>query len=124
MARVAWVFNGYSWPINPEKDSGWVKEEVYAEQVPIRSPKSSMQWGGRKTGRRQISGWLYGPSAQTLYNNMVSWKENRTRATLTDHFGNASVARLVKFDAEYIQANGEWLASRPVWRYNAEFLQD
>lgn len=124
MARVPWQFNGYSWDVNPEKDSGWVYEDVLPETVAIGAPKSSFQFGGRKSGRRQISGYLFGVSSLTQYNIMKSWRLNRTKATLVDHFGNASTARMVKFEAEPIQSAMEWRLGRASWRYNAEFIEE
>lgn len=122
--RVAWQFNSYQWPVNPETDTGFVSEEVLPEVVPIRATKSSVQWGGRKSARRQITGWLYGLKALEQYNTMRGWKENRTRASLVDHFGNTTTARLVKFDAKFVQSNTEWGAGRPTWQYTAEFMED
>ncbi len=123
MARVAWVFNSYSWAVNPEKDSGFNAEEVEPEAVAIGATKSTFQWGGRKSARRQISGWLYGPNALAQYNLMRGWKNNRTVATLVDHLGNSSTARLAKFDAEPVVSNTEWANGRSTWRYNAEFIE-
>ena len=60
MARVAWQFNGYSWPINPEDDSGWIPGElVYSELVPIYKFSSHVQVGGKKSKRRQVRGWIW-----------------------------------------------------------------
>lgn len=121
--RVAWSFAGYSWPVNPEKDSGFNAEEVEPEAVAIGATKSTFQWGGRKSARRQISGWLYGAHALEHYNKMRAWKNGRTVGTLTDHLGNSATARLVKFDAEPVVSNTEWAAGRSTWRYNAEFVE-
>ncbi len=123
MARVPWRFNNYDFDVNPEKDSGFNAEEVEPEAVAIGATKSTFQWGGRKSGRRVISGWLYGPNALTQYNLMRSWKNNRTVATLTDHLGNTATARLVKFDAEPVVSNTEWAQGRSTWHYSAEFVE-
>src|SRR5689334_11651810 len=124
MARTPWVFNGYSFPVNPEKDSNWTYEEVQPESVAIGASRSTFQYGGTKSGRRQISGWLYGTDATTQHNTMKSWHRNRTIATLVDHTGAATTARLSKFDAEFVQSNTEWKAGRNTWRYNAEFTEE
>lgn len=124
MSRTAWIFSGYSFPVNPEKDNGFVYEDVFPETVPIGASRSSIQYGGTKSGRRQISGWIVGLHSLEHYNKMKEWKRNRTKGTLIDHFGNSTTARLTKFDAEYIHSNAEWLAGRPTWRYNAEFTED
>lgn len=123
MARTAWIFNSYSWPVNPEKDTGWNAEEVEPEAVAINATRSTFQWGGRKSGRRQISGWLYGANALEQYNQMRSWKNNRVVATLTDHLGNSATARLAKFDAELTPSATEWAHGRSTWHYNAEFIE-
>lgn len=123
MSRVPWQFLGYEWAINPEKDSGFTFEDVQPESVGIGASKSTFQYGGTKSGRRQISGWLYGVSALDQYNRMRSWKRNRTQGTLIDHLGNSTTARLSKFDAEIIQSNTEWKLGRSTWRYNAEFTE-
>lgn len=123
MARVAWEFDGYAFPVNPEKDNGWVYEDVEPETVPIGAQKSTFQFGGRKSGRRQTSGWLYGEKALEQYNKMRNWKLGRTMATLTDHLGNSTTARLAKFDAEIVLSSTEWKAGRNTWRYNAEWIE-
>lgn len=120
--RVAWVFNGYSFPVNPEKDSGFNAEEVEPESVAIGATRSTFQWTGRKSARRTISGWCYGPNALEQYNTMRSWKNNRTIATLTDHLGNSASARLAKFDAEPVVSQTEWAHGRNTWHYTAEFV--
>jgi hypothetical protein len=121
--RTPWQFDNYSFPVNPEKDNGWVYEEVEPEAVAIGATKSTLQWGGRKSGRRQISGWLYGEKALEQYNKMYNWKKNRTVATLVDHLGNSTSARLIKFEAENVVSNTEWKLGRSTWRYNAEFIE-
>lgn len=124
MARTAWSFDNYSWSVNPEKDSGFVYEDVMPESVGIGASRSTFQYGGTKSGRRQISGWLYGAGALDQYNRMRGWKNNRTKATLIDHLGNATTARFSKFDAEIIQSATEWKLGRSTWRYNAEIIED
>ena len=122
MARVAWTFDSYSWSINPDTDSDWVYEQVISEQVPVNASNSSIQFGGRKSGRRQIEGWLWGPNALTQKNKMKTWQLNRTRSTLTDHLGNAQAAILIRFEAKMVQSVSEWLSGRQTWRYTAEFI--
>lgn len=122
MARVAWVFAGYEWPINPEKDSGYVYEHAMSEQVPIQATESDLQFGGRKSPRRQISGWLWGESSAAQYAQMEGWRKNKTVGTLVDHLGNARPAMLIKFEAEAVQDARAWAEGRQTWRYTAEFI--
>lgn len=122
MARVAWSFNGYDWAINPETDSGWRSEDIVYEGNPINSTKSSFQWGGRKSERRTITGWIIGPSGPTQYSNMMAWKENRITSVLTDHIGVTRTARMIKFDAEPVRSVSEWLEGRQTYKYTAEFV--
>lgn len=122
--RTAWRFDNYDWPINPEKDSSFTFEDVMPESVAIGASRSTFQYGGTKSGRRQISGWLYGPKALEQYNKMRGWKAARTKATLIDHLGNSVTARISKFDAEIIQSATEWRLGRSTWRYNCEFTQE
>lgn len=124
MARVPWRFNNYDWSINPEKDSGWNYEDVMPESVAIGAGRSTFQYGGTKSGRRQISGWLYGPSALDQYNRMKAWKQARTKSTLVDHLGNVSTARFAKFEAEAVQSATEWKLGRATWRYSAELIEE
>jgi hypothetical protein len=124
MARVAWQFGSYSFAINPEKDSGWIYEDVMPETVGIGASRSTFQYGGTKSGRRQISGWLYGASALDQHNRMKGWKQSRVKATLIDHLGNSTTARFSKFDAEAIQSATEWKLGRATWRYNAELIEE
>lgn len=121
--RVPWKFDGYDWPINPEKDNGWTYEQVMTEAVPINSPKSSLQFGGVKSGRRQVSGWIWGPSAPTFFAKLRAWQRSRTKATLIDHLGNTNSAILLRFEPELIQSASEWTAGRQTWRYTAEFIE-
>jgi hypothetical protein len=122
MSRVAWSFNGYSFPINPDDDSGWTEDEVMTENVPIGSTNSSIQFVGRKSGRRQIQGWLWGPAAATQKSTMKSWKDNRTEATLIDHTGDSQKAIMVKFEAKPVMSISEWNQGRQTYRYTAEFI--
>jgi len=122
--RVPWKFGDYEWAVNPEKDGSWVYEDVMPESVGIGAPRSTFQYGGTKSGRRQISGWLYGDSALDQYNRMRGWKASRIKATLVDHLGNSTTARLSKFEAEAVQSNTEWKLGRATWRYNAEFTEE
>jgi hypothetical protein len=122
MARVAWSFASYSFPINPEKDSGWVYDHVMSEQVPIQATESDIQFGGRKSPRRQVSGWIWGSSSSTFFAQFDSWRRNRTQGTLTDHLGNSRSAILVKFEPEAINDPQAWAEGRQTWRYTAEFV--
>lgn len=122
MARVAWQFNGYSWAVNPDDDSGWKADEANSENLPIGSTNSSIQWGGRKSARRQISGFIWGPAGGTQRTNMESWKNNRVISNLIDHTGATQKAQLVMLEIRPVQDYLEWRANRQTYRYNAEFL--
>lgn len=122
MARVAWQFAGYSWSVNPEKDSGWVYEHILSEQVPIQATESDIQFGGRKSPRRQISGWIWGESSATQFAQMDNWRKNRTVGILVDHLGNSRSAIMVKFEPEAVQDIQAWNDGRQTWRYTAEFV--
>jgi hypothetical protein len=123
MARVAWVFAGYSWPVNPEKDSGWIKEEVYAERNALNSTVSNIHFTAKKSARRKVSGWLFGESTAAQLTKMQSWKDNRTIGTLVDHVGGSKRCIMISFEAEPIQSVSEWKAGRQTYKYNAEFVE-
>lgn len=120
--RVAWQFNGWKWAINPETDSGWTAEEIMAEQNAINDRRSNIQFGGTKSARRQIHGWIIGPNGPVQLQKMQSWKANRTQATLRDHMGASRKAILLRFDLEFINSVTEWNAGRQAYKYNAEFI--
>ncbi len=122
MSRVAWSFSSYSFPVNPEKDSGWVYEHIMGEQVPIQGTSSNIQFGGRKSPRRQISGWIWGETSNTFFAQFDNWRKNRVQGTLTDHLGNSRTAILIKFEPEAVQDIQAWNDGRQTWRYNAEFI--
>ena len=124
MARVAWVFNGYSWPVNPLTDTDWSVALVEAENVAVGASQSRFQYTGRKSRRRQITGWLYGVHASTQLATMRGWHMNRTVATLVDHMGQSARARLTSFVPEVVPNAAEWLQGRSTWRYTAEFVEE
>lgn len=124
MARVPWRFNNYNFAVNPEKDSGWTWEDVMPESVGIGAGRSTFQYGGTKSGRRQISGWLVGADALDQYTRMRAWKAQRTKAVLIDHLGASTTARVSKFDAEIVPNISEWRLGRATWRYNLEFTEE
>lgn len=122
--RVSWIFAGYQWAINPEKDSGFIYEDIMPESVGIGASRSTFQYGGTKSGRRQISGWLYGINALDQYNRMKGWKQSRIKGVLVDHLGYSATVRFSKFDAETILSATEWKLGRATWRYNAEIVEE
>lgn len=123
MARVPWNFSGYDFPVNPSDDSGWKADEVNAENSPIGSTNSSLQWGARKSARKQCSGTLIGLSAQTQKTTMEGWKNNRTVAVLTDHTGEAKKCQLIAFEAKPIFNYSEWLHGRQTYTWQGEFIE-
>jgi hypothetical protein len=123
MARVAWVFNGYEWPVNPEKDSGWLNEHVSAELNNINATKSVFQFGGMKSSRRKISGWIWGPSASTQYLTMWNWHKNKTTGVLKDHVGVEKRCFFLTFSAEAVIDSVSWSQGRPTYRYEAEIVE-
>jgi hypothetical protein len=123
MARVPWTFAGYNWPVNPEKDSDWVGSFVNTEHHPIESQKSSFQYTARRSSRRRISGWLFGPYAAAQLTQMQAWYNSRQTATLVDHTGQARACFLFSLELEHVQAVSEWQQGRNVYKYNAEFVE-
>lgn len=124
MARVAWEFAGYTWPVNPREDSGWVAEEILAESNPINARRSTLQFGGTKSARRQISGMIFGPRAAEHKTQMDTWKRNRTRGLLKDHMGTTRTAILIRLEAKPIISVSEWKHGRYTFEYTAEFIED
>lgn len=122
MSRVAWSFNGQAFAINPDEDSGWEAAEVNAENVPIGATQSSIQWGGRKSGRRTVSGWLWGPDTGTQKSMMQTWKNNRTIANLVDHTGESTRCQVMNFNAKPVMSQSEWKQGRQTYRYTLEFV--
>lgn len=122
MARVAWVFDGYAWPVNPEKDTGWLPpEDILNEANNIAATASTFQFGGIKSARRRISGWIWGPFSADHYNRMYQWKLQRKRSTLKDHEGHQKTCFLISFTTERINDPKSWAEGRPTYRYEAEF---
>lgn len=117
-----WSFAGYTFPTNPENDTGFNKEVIYAENVPIQSNSSSIQVGGKKSSRRQISGMLFGPYSAQHLAKFEEWLENSTVSTLRDHLGRTNRAMLVSFDKEAVFNVKDIQCGRQSWRYNAEFI--
>lgn len=122
MARVAWSFNSQNFAINPDEDSGWTAAESFAENLPIGATQSSMQWGGRKSGRRTVSGWLWGPETAAQKTMMQGWKNNRTIANLIDHTGESVKAMVINFNAKPVLSQSEWKQGRQTYRYEIEFV--
>lgn len=124
MARVAWNFASYDWPINPEGDSGWVPGElVLSEIVPIDVYQSSIQIGGQKSARRRITGWIWGPESAVHYSKFREWYNNGIDASLTDHLGETRTARLIRFEADAVRDVHAFKAGRQTWKYTAEFIE-
>jgi hypothetical protein len=125
MARVAWVFNGYSWPVNPEPDgdSGWVKESVHTEQNPLNASVSSFQFTAEKSARRQVTGWIIGPYAGEQLGRFQAWRSGRTRANLIDHMGVSKRCMLISFSAKTVNNQAEWRQGRSTYKYSAEFVE-
>jgi hypothetical protein len=123
MARVAWSFNGYSWPINPEEDSTWIKEHIVAETGDVGAENSNIQFGGKKSARRQVSGWIWGPGSTQLLLNMHTWHANKVRANLVDHVGESRRCILLSFSPKPVKDVKEWRQGRQTYQYNAEFIE-
>jgi hypothetical protein len=123
MSRVAWLFNGYAWPVNPEKDSGWTKDDVVGEVNPLQSNISTFQFTGRKSARRQISGWIWGPNSAEQLTKMRDWRINRTKATLRDHTGESKRCYCASLRLEPVQDIASWKSGRQTYRYDAEFVE-
>ncbi len=122
MARVAWKFNNQDFAINPDEDSGWSSQEVNAENLPINATESVIQWGGRKSARRIVSGWLWGPTASAQKSMMQTWKNNRIISNLIDHTGESMKCLVVNFTAKPVLSQSEWRHGRQTYRYELEFI--
>jgi hypothetical protein len=122
MARTPWQFAGYDFPVNPEEDSDWIYEHLESENIPINATSSNIQFGGRKSARRRISGYIWGPSSATQHAKMQSGRKNKTQGTLVDHLGNSQSAILIKFEPKFVRDAQAWAQGRSTWRYDAEFI--
>jgi len=120
--RIAWQFGDYQWPVNPNEDSNWTYDPVLGESVPINSSNSKFQYGGMKSPRRQVQGWLWGPQALDQYYTMLGWLRSQTQATLTDHIGQSRKAQLVKFEAKPVNDVGAFRRGEVTMQYTAEFI--
>lgn len=123
MSKVSWSFAGYIWPQNPADDSGWIGELVENETVPIGSNSSKFQYGGRKSRRRRVSGHMIGMSAKTFKEKMDNWLLSRTKASLKDHNGDSSSARLISFSAKAVRDVRGLRYGYQAWQYDAEFVE-
>jgi len=121
--RVPWVYDGYSFPVNPSTDSGWIGSLIMAEHNPIRRTGSVIQLGGSKSPRRTITGYLIGVYTDEMKTKFETWFRNNTQATLTDHTGGSRHAMITRFDAEPVQNISEWRQGRQTYKYTAEFIE-
>lgn len=119
--RTPYVFNNYSWPVNPSDDSGWIQELVLSEQVPINASRSVIQVGAFKSATRQMSGYIWGVNAQEQYNTMLSWFQNKTQANLIDYLGITRKAILTKFEPKIVNDITAYKAGRFTFQYTAVF---
>ncbi len=122
MPRTPWVFNNYSFPTNPERDSGWTTELNFSEKSAINSGSSRLQYNSTKSPRRQTSGYCFGENAITQRNTMDGWLRNRTQATLIDHNGVARKAQLIRFSAEAVNDVRAYKDNRATFRFDAEWI--
>lgn len=122
MSRVAWSFSGVEFPINPYEDSGWIWEHVSTEDVPIQATKSTLQFGGRKSPRRQVKGYIWGSICAGWKSQLENWRKDKTNGTLVDHLGDSQSAVLMKFEPELVNDPQEWVNGRQTYRYVAEFV--
>ncbi len=123
MSRVAWVFDNYQWPVNPETDTGWNSELIIVEHNPIQSSRSVFQYLGTRSARRRITGWMYGLKAEEMRSKFEYWLSTRKVAILKDHLNVSKNAMLVSFTYEIVPDYGMWRQQRPTYRYIAEFVQ-
>lgn len=122
MTRTAWQFDGYAWPTNPDEDSGWVTEPMYAEKNPLAASVSKFQFTALKSARRQVSGYLYGVHALEQRDKMDEWLRKRVQATLVDHLGGARRAVLLRFEARAVPDVRAHRDGRATFRFAAEFV--
>lgn len=122
MSRVPWKFGSYIWPINPDTDTGWIVEQVYVEHVPLTATSSVWQHVGRKSQRRRISGWIYGPHAAVFKQQLTQWYQQRIANTLIDHMQQSQRAFFLSLSFTVVPSVSEWKQGRAVWRYDAELV--
>lgn len=122
MAKISWKFNNYTFPVNPDEDSGWTVNPVISEVIPIYASQGSVQVGGIGSARRRISGWIFGSNSNSFKAQFDSWMVSGTVGTLTDHLNQSRRARLIRFepaalrDAKYVRQGIQ------IWKYTAEFI--
>lgn len=122
MSRVAWQFNNYSWPVNPETDTGWVTEVVYVEHNPLQATHSVWQSLTRKSPRRKISGWIFGAQGALFKQQLEQWHRQRVVAILKDHLNDQRKAFFLSLSFSLVPSYSEWKQGRAVWRYDAELI--
>lgn len=120
--RTPWSFNGYSFPTNPEEDSGWTPDILITEKNSIGGSSSRFHVTGFKSDRRQTSGYFFGLNAIEQRDQFESWFRGKVQATLTDHMGVSRRAMLVKFAAKPINDVGAYRAGRATFRFEAEWI--
>jgi hypothetical protein len=82
-----WVWGGTTADFNPEHDTGWLTEPVFAEQHPVGSSSSVIQEGGLKSARRTVSGITKSAAFKSALDVLHT---ARTVFTLVDHRGASS----------------------------------
>lgn len=123
MPRVAWSFANYTWPINPDTDTGWVRDHIFVEQNTLQAPRSFFQKTSTRSARRRISGWIYGAQGPEFKAKLEYWHLVSTRGILVDHLGVQKRAFLISLSFTAVSSASEWKQGRQAWRYDAEFVE-
>lgn len=114
MSVTYWSFKGTSFSVNPEEDSGWVKEEKTEEIELLDADTTVIQSSGFRSEVRTIRGWIL---SAAFYNIFQGWVGQE--GTLTDDLGNSATARLMSFEAERVRNVANWAT----WRYTARWMK-
>jgi hypothetical protein len=112
-----WVWGGTTADFNPNSDTGWFSERVFAEQHPVGSTATVLQSGGFKSQRRKVTGLTKSASfksaLQTLFTGAGTF-------TLTDHNSASASCQILSLQWQEVLDASNLGAT---FRYEAELLK-
>lgn len=114
MSVTKWSFRGTDFAINPEEDTGWVKQEKVEELDLLDADTTVIQTSGFRSEERTIRGWIM---TAAFYNKLKNW-QGRT-GTLTDDLGGSASARFMSFEADRVRNVNNW----NTYQYTARFVK-
>jgi len=123
MAKIPWKFNGYTWHINPETDSGFSRVKLYTEDVALHDVKSRIQVGGIQSRHRIVGGVLTGPFANYQMSLFEMWHEANTISDLIDHTGESHRCMVLRCDKDIVFNTLDFNCPRKTWKYTLEFVR-